>query len=180
MSSSPGRAKELFLAALDQSPAERIAFVRRAAGTDEALRANVESLLAAHENTGTAPAEPPTESFAAGEVFAGRYRMVTRLGRGGMGDVWRADDLVLETPVALKLIRATGPASRAQIINEVRLARQITHPAVCRVFDVGEDAGIVFFSMELVNGEDLATLLRRVGRLTTERVLEIARQLCAG
>src|SRR6185369_7719594 len=110
----------------------------------------------------------------------GRYRMVTRLGRGGMGDVWRADDLILETPVALKLITSTGPAARAQILNEVRLARQITHPAVCRVFDVGEDSGIVFFSMELVRGEDLATLLRRVGRLPPERVLEVARQLCSG
>ena len=106
--------------------------------------------------------------------------MVTRLGSGGMGDVWRADDLVLETPVALKLIKSRGDSARIQIPNEVRLARQITHPAVCRVFDVGEDAGIVFFSMELVNGEDLATLLQRVGRLTAERVFEIARQLCEG
>jgi tetratricopeptide (TPR) repeat protein len=118
--------------------------------------------------------------FIPGDVFAGRYRMVTRLGRGGMGDVWRADDLILETPVALKLIKSSGPVARAQILNEVRLARQITHPAVCRGFDVGEDSGIVFFSMELVNGEDLATLLRRVGRLAPERVLDIAHQICSG
>src|ERR687889_113483 len=80
-------------------------------------------------------------------------------------DACRGNDLVLETPVALKLIDSPGPAARARILNEVRLARQITHPAVCRVYDVGEDSGIVFFSMEMVNGEDLATLLRRVGRL---------------
>ena len=162
-------------------------------GTDVALYREVESLLKFHEETGstnvsdTTTGHPHTDAdapaqgvFNPGDVFAGRYRMVTRLGRGGMGDVWRADDLVLETPVALKLIKSTGPSARAQILNEVRLARQITHPAVCRVFDVGEDAGIVFFSMELVNGEDLSTLLRRVGRLTTERVMEIARHLCAG
>ena len=97
-----------------------------------------------------------------------------------MGDVWRADDLVLETPVALKLIDSSGPATRARILNEVRLARQITHRSVCRVFDVGEAEGDVFFSMELVHGEDLATLLRRVGRLPSEKVIDIGRQLCAG
>ena len=106
--------------------------------------------------------------------------MIARIGRGGMGDVWRADDLVLETAVALKLIESDSPAARERILNEVRLARQITHPAVCRVFDVGEAEGVIFFSMELVRGEDLAALLRRVGRLPSEKVVDIARQLCAG
>lgn len=187
------RAKDLFLAALERPADERRAYVAEACGTDAALHREVESLLRFHEETGstnvsdttTGKPESPTlelgaDAFKSGDVFAGRFRMVTRLGRGGMGDVWRADDLVLDTPVALKLIKSTGPSTRAQILNEVRLARQITHPSVCRVFDVGEDSGIVFFSMELVNGEDLATLLRRVGRLTTERVLEVARQLCEG
>ena len=72
MSSSPVRAKELFLAALDHPVTERAAFVRLAAGDDEALRADVESLLAAHDDTGRAPVEAAAESFAAGEVFAGR------------------------------------------------------------------------------------------------------------
>lgn len=183
------RAKDLFLAALDRPADDRRRYIAEACGTDVALYAEVESLLKFHEETGGADStgRPATtrrdgdaDTFKPGDVFAGRYRMVTRLGRGGMGDVWRADDLVLETPVALKLIQSTGPATRAQIINEVRLARQITHPAVCRVFDVGEDDGLVFFSMELVDGEDLATLLRRAGRLPAERVLDIARQLCAG
>jgi tetratricopeptide (TPR) repeat protein len=106
--------------------------------------------------------------------------MVTRLGRGGMGEVWRADDLVVQTPVALKLIDSTTPEGRNRLLNEVRLARRITHPAVCRVFDVGETDGRVFYSMELVNGEDLATLLRRLGRLPAEKVSEIGRQLCDG
>ena len=106
--------------------------------------------------------------------------MIARIGRGGMGDVWRADDLVLGTPVALKLIHSAGTEARRQIIHEVRLARQITHPAVCRVFDVGEDQGRVFLSMELVEGEDLATLLKHAGRLPSEKVVDIARQLCEG
>ncbi len=121
-----------------------------------------------------------TGPFLPGSVFAGRYRMVTRIGRGGMGEVWRADDLVLQTPVALKWIYSTSTTARSHIVNEVRLARQITHPAVCRVFDVGEAEGQIFYSMELVEGEDLATLLRRLGRLPVEKVVEIGRQLCDG
>jgi len=119
-----------------------------------------------------------TDVFAAGEVFAGRYRMIAHLGQGGMGDVWSADDLVLGIPVALKLMRSTTPTGRALLLNEVRLARQITHPAVCRVFDIGEVDDQVFLSMELVQGEDLATFVHRVGRLPSEKVAEIGRQLC--
>jgi len=115
-----------------------------------------------------------------GYVFANRYRMIEQIGRGGMGEVWRVDDLVLQTPVALKLINAPSREGRERILNEVRLARSITHPAVCRVFDVGEAEGEIFLSMELVRGENLATLLRRLGRLPPEKVLDIARQLCAG
>jgi serine/threonine-protein kinase len=120
------------------------------------------------------------EPFVSGEEFAGRYRMIARIGRGGMGDVWRADDLVLQTPVALKLILSNNAAAKERMVKEVRLARQITHPAVCRVFDVGESSGQVFLTMELVAGEDLSTLLHHVGRLPSEKVSEIGQQLCAG
>ena len=124
--------------------------------------------------------ESDTNPFRAGDVFAGRYRMINRLGQRGFGEVWRADDLVLHLPVALKLIRTTSQQGRERILDEVRLARQITHPAVCRVFDVGEAGGGVFYSMELVQGEDLAILLRRAGRLPSEKVVDIGRQLCDG
>ncbi len=187
MESLHERAKDLFLAALERPVTERDQFVADSCGDDTDLRAEVESLLEFHEESqsGSGPpaadaAEGDTECFRPGDVFAGRYRMITRLGRGGMADVWRADDLVLETPVALKLIHSPGPESRQQILNEVRLARQITHPAVCRVFDVGEADGQLFLSMELVQGEDLATLLKRVGRLSSEKVTDVARQLCGG
>jgi Flp pilus assembly protein TadD len=181
------RAKDLFLAALEQPAAQRHQFVVASCGEDTALRVEVESLLQFHEESqaGSAAGSTGTPSgadtpFKPGEVFAGRYRMITRIGRGGMGDVWRADDLVIETPVAIKLIHSAGASARQQIVNEVRLARQITHPAVCRVFDVGEADDRVFFSMELVEGEDLAMLMKRVGRLPSEKVIEIARQLCGG
>jgi eukaryotic-like serine/threonine-protein kinase len=182
------RAKDLFLEALNYKGVRRTQFVTEQCGEDTALQAEVESLLQFHDESSRGSASTglpsssvgPSDSLKSGDVFANRYRMIARIGRGGMGDVWRADDLVLGTPVALKLIHSTGAAARAQIIGEVRLARQITHPAVCRVFDVGEDQGQAFLSMELVEGEDLATLLKRVGRLSSEKVLEIARQLCEG
>ena len=176
------RAKELFLEAIERPPADRAAFIADASATDEALRLELESLLAFHDADGTTgpPGEEP-EQFEPGQVIGGRYRMVTRIGRGGMGDVWRADDMTLQMPVAVKVIHAARPDARARLLNEVKLARQITHASVCRVFDVGEtDGGIVFYTMELVNGEDLASLLRRVGRLPSEKVIDIARQLCAG
>src|SRR5688572_12470415 len=179
MSSLHQRAKDVFLAALERPRDERRAFLAEVCPGDDALRREAESLLAFHEEDEAA--EQGDATFAAGDVFAGRYRMIARIGRGGMGDVWRADDLVLNTPVALKLLYSTEPVDRSRILNEVRLARQITHPAVCRVFDVGEaPGGVVFYSMELVNGEDLAVFGSRVGRLPSEKVVDIARQLCQG
>jgi serine/threonine-protein kinase len=123
------------------------------------------------------------ERFVPGTVLAGRYRIVGLLGRGGMGEVYRADDLKLEQPVALKFLPHgldDDGARLARFYREVRVARQVSHPAVCRVYDVGEAEGHFFLSMELVDGENLSSLLRRIGRLPPDKALDIARQLCAG
>jgi serine/threonine-protein kinase len=121
--------------------------------------------------------------FLPGRLLAGRYRIIALLGRGGMGEVYRADDLTLGQPVALKFLpdeaaRDQGLLERFK--NEVRIARRVSHPNVCRVYDVGDVEGHVFFTMEYVDGEDLASLLRRIGRLPEDKALDIARQLCAG
>jgi hypothetical protein len=121
--------------------------------------------------------------FAPGTLLGNRYRIVERLGRGGMGEVYRADDLKLGQPVALKFLPADvdrDPARLTQLHTEVRMARQVSHPNVCRVYDIDEIEGSTFLSMEYVDGEDLSTLLRRVGRFPEDRALEIARQICAG
>ena len=97
-----------------------------------------------------------------------------------MGEVWRADDLVLETPVALKLIYSTDPEGGSASSTRCGSRGRLRIPAVCRVFDVGEGEGEVFYSMELVHGEDLATLVRRLGRLPSEKVVDIGQQLCDG
>jgi hypothetical protein len=123
------------------------------------------------------------ERFAPGTVLVGRYRIVGLLGRGGMGEVYRADDLTLEQAVALKFLpRAIeGDSERLErLYSEVRMARQVSHPAVCRVWDVGEAEGQHFLSMEFVDGENLASLLRRIGRLPGDKALDIARQVAAG
>jgi serine/threonine-protein kinase len=116
-------------------------------------------------------------------MFAGRYRIHGLLGRGGMGEVYRADDLKLGQSVALKFLPQDlqkDPGRLDRFLSEVRLARQIAHPNVCRVYDVGEGEGQHFLSMEFVDGEDLASLLLRIGRLPHDKALQIARQLCAG
>jgi len=121
--------------------------------------------------------------FLPGRLVAGRYRIIALLGKGGMGEVYRADDLTLGQPVALKFLpdaAAHDEALLERFRNEVRIARRVSHPNVCRVYDVGEVDGQTFFTMEYVDGEDLASLLRRIGRLPQDKAIEISRQLCAG
>src|SRR5271155_2985910 len=121
--------------------------------------------------------------FLPGRLIAGRYRIIALLGKGGMGEVYRADDLTLGQPVALKFLpdeAARDQALLERFKNEVRIARRVSHPNVCRVYDVGDMDGHTFFTMEYVDGEDLASLLRRIGRLPEDKALDIARQLCAG
>jgi serine/threonine-protein kinase len=121
--------------------------------------------------------------FDSGTVLAERYRIVSLIGQGGMGEVYRADDITLDQPVALKFLPASyesNPAWLERFHNEVRLSRQVTHPNVCRVFDLGQVDGEQFISMEFVDGEDLACLLRRIGRLPRDKAIQISRQLCAG
>jgi predicted Ser/Thr protein kinase len=121
--------------------------------------------------------------FIPGTLVAGRYRVIGLLGRGGMGEVYRATDLALAQSVALKILPEEAAANEQlleRFHNEVRIARQVSHPNVCRVYDIGEADGLPFISMEYVDGEDLASLLQRIGRLPSDKAIEIARKLCAG
>src|SRR6516162_9593632 len=121
--------------------------------------------------------------FVPGTLLAGRYRIIALLGRGGMGEVYRATDLTLGQSVALKFL--PEEASRNQRLlerfhGEVRVARLVSHPNVCRVYDIGQIEGMPFISMEYVDGEDLASLLTRIGRLPSDKAVEAARRLCSG
>src|SRR5260221_4794622 len=121
--------------------------------------------------------------FVPGTLIHERYRIVGLLGKGGMGEVYRADDLKLSQAVALKFLpeRLLNDGSAlARFHREVRIARQVSHPNVCRVFDIGETHGLQFLCMQYIDGEDIDSLLRRIGRLPGDKALEIGRQLCAG
>lgn len=121
--------------------------------------------------------------FVSGTLLGGRYRIIGLLGEGGMGEVYRATDLALGQSVALKFLPESAAGNDRlleRFQNEVRVARQVSHPNVCRMYDIGEVEGTPFLSMEYVDGEDLATLLKRIGRLPADKAIEIARKLCAG
>lgn len=121
--------------------------------------------------------------FAPGTVLDARYRIIALLGRGGMGEVYRADDLKLGHAVALKFLPPALEKDFALLDRfhaEVRNARQISHPNVCRVYDIGDIDDRHYFTMEYIDGEDLASLLRRIGRLPHDKAVELGHQLCAG
>jgi serine/threonine protein kinase len=113
----------------------------------------------------------------------GRYRIVGSLGAGGMGVVYRGDDLELHRPVALKFLSAefaADPEKRARLLREARLAAALSHPNTCAVYEVGEANGTPFIAMEFIDGDTLAALLSRSGRLTVSESLEIATQVAEG
>ncbi len=147
----------------------------------------LEDLFSSSEPEGETPSYGTSSfdhgRFLPGTLLAERYRIVGLLGKGGMGEVYRADDLKLGQTVALKFLPeglANNEAALRRFHNEVRLARQVSHPNVCRVYDIGEAENYHFLSMEYVDGEDLASLLKRIGRFSSERACEVARQLCLG
>lgn len=99
-----------------------------------------------------------------------------------MGEVYRAYDLILNPAAALKFLSSPeiGEAALVRFRNELRMARQASHPNVCRVYDIGFIEGLHFLSMESLDGEDIESLPRRIGRLPQDKAIEFARKICAG
>ena len=194
------RIEQIFQSALELEPAERAAYLQVKCGDDAALRHEVESLLvyqaaagnmihgAIHNAAGLLADTTATKArFTPGTTLNKRYRIIGLLGKGGMGEVYRADDLKLGQPVALKFLTeklSQDKAMLARFHSEVSMAHRVTHPNVCRVHDIGEvttsSGNLHFLSMEFVDGEDLSSLLRRIGRLPSDKAVELANQLCAG
>lgn len=196
--------ESIFSEALKLPVEERDAFLERQVVKNPELMRQVKSLLDANEKMGNFLAETQAQQVAAagdqstpsqnsdavihgrflpGMIVQQRYRIVSLVGRGGMGEVYRADDLKLGQTVALKFLpeEFSNNARRLEYFHrEVRLTRKISHPNVCRIYDIGEVDGQYFLSMEYIDGEDLKALLQRIGHLPTSKGVEIAHQLCAG
>jgi len=182
-------ANQLFSDALELPAGERRSFVQRECGGDTDLCGSVLKLLARFEGLGSflETSAGGHSELSPGEMLEGRFRILELLGRGGMGEVYRAEDLTLGEPVALKLVRAewrSDPAMLARFRDEVRLARRISHPNVCRVFGFrtcsvnGRD--LAFFEMEYLDGDSLAKALSTRGKLDAASVLRIAGGVAAG
>ncbi len=178
------RAKRIFLTVLALPLAEREARLLAECGTDSDLLQDVRELLAYQSTGGFGRPSDPTaaERFPPGTMIGERYRVVSLLGRGAMGEVYRADDLRLRATVALKFL-SPGLAHSGwldRLRQEVRLARQVTHPNVCRVHDLQEIEGHTFISMEYVDGEHLGALRKRIGRLPHDKAVDLMWQLLQG
>lgn len=189
---------EIFHAALELPPSERARFVAIASGDDPDLKVEVELLLEADTNAGSYIESPLIDPgllgslvspVSPGDILCGRFRIVRRVAEGGMGHVFEAFDTELAVRVALKVIRpeiGSDPEALARFRQEVRLARSITHPNVCRTFDLERDTvdskggvsrSLVFLTMEFLEGETLAARIERIGALPLDETLEIARQI---
>ena len=193
------RVKEIFGDALEREPSDRESFIREAAKDDADLLAELLRLLKENERDSDLlsqlavadtrairPEEPPR--FAASTLLARRFRIVRFIARGGMGEVYEAEDLELGERVALKAIRprvASDLELRALFKREVQLARRVTHPNVCRIFDLHENPPedgepVLLLSMELIEGQTLAHHLLQNGTMSFDDMLLIIEQIGAG
>ncbi len=131
----------------------------------------------------TETVQAPIKELTRGTTFAKRYEIVEELGKGGMGKVYRVDDKKIKEEVALKLLKpeiAADERTIARFSNELKLARKISHRNVCRMYDLSEEQGTHYITMEYVPGEDLKTTIKRVGQLSVGKAVSVAKQVCEG
>jgi len=147
---------------------------------------NCGSSLYPSEKVSPPPAETlrmPLKELATGTLFARRYEVIEELGKGGMGRVYKVFDKKIKEKVALKLLRpeiSLDEETVERFSNELKYARRIIHKNVCRMFDLGEEEGTHFITMEYVSGEDLKSMIRMMGRLSPGQAVSITRQVCEG
>ena len=186
------RIREIFGEAIDYEGESQLEFVRRACSGDDSLEREIVDLLRAHDRPDAVvdrqilPASLVKDAadphmFSEGQLISGRFRILHFLGEGGMGEVYAAEDQELHIQVALKTLHphlAGSPKFAQRFRQEIQLARQVTHPNVCRIFDAGRHEGTPYFTMELLDGETLARRLERCGRMNAGEAELIVRQLC--
>ena len=174
------RLNQILNDALELPPAEREPYILRACGDDESLRHSLQGLLnviAPDEGTRTIS---PGPSLKSGDVLEGGYRIVRMLGRGGMGEVYEAEDPEMDEHVAIKTIRpeiAADEASVARFRKEIQLGRKVSHPNVCNIYSIGKHGALYFFTMELLLGETLSARLKKRGRMNLAEALPLLSQM---
>jgi serine/threonine protein kinase/ribosomal protein L40E len=127
--------------------------------------------------------EMPSGILSRGSTFAGRFEVVEELGKGGMGIVYRVFDKKIDEEVALKLLNPEVSSDLKTIErfrNELKLARKISHKNVCRMYDLNEEKGTQYITMEYVSGEDLKSSIMRVGYLSIGKAVSVTKQICDG
>ena len=127
--------------------------------------------------------ELPREELTPGSTFAGRYQVIEELGKGGMGKVYKVFDKEISAKVALKLLKpeiVTDKNTIERFRNELKVAREITHKNICRMYDLGREAGLYYITMEYVPGEDLRNMIRMSRQLGVGTAIIVAEQICDG
>jgi serine/threonine protein kinase/Tfp pilus assembly protein PilF len=131
----------------------------------------------------TATLQTSLKELSTGSTFAGRYQIIEELGKGGMGKVYKVFDQEVQAKMGLKLIKPEVSADKNTIDrfrNELKIARDISHKNICRMYDLGREAGNYFITMEYVSGEDLKSFIRRSRQLVVGTAIFIAKQVCEG
>jgi eukaryotic-like serine/threonine-protein kinase len=178
-------------AALVCDPAHRDAVVAEACGEDEALRREVESLLAAHDRAGddflerpaadvlAAPGAPTPLAERLATALAGRYVIERELARGGMATVHLARDLRHDRRVAIKVLREelTAAVGAERFLDEIRITASLQHAHILPLFDSGSAGELLWYVMPFVEGETLRSRLAREGRVPVEEALQLAREM---
>ena len=138
------------------------------------------TLLPSSDGSVTETLEAPTEELTRGITFASRYEIIEELGKGGMGKVYRVEDKKIKEEVALKLIKheiASDKKTIERFSNELKMARKIAHRNVCKMYDLGEEKGTHYITMEYVPGQDLRGLIKQTGQLAVGTTINIAKQV---
>jgi serine/threonine protein kinase/tetratricopeptide (TPR) repeat protein len=190
------RAKAIYDYAIDLEPKEREEFLQQISTQDPELLKQVRTMLS-RADADTEELTPRRETaapaavlgqayiFAPGEMIGDRYRVLRAIARGGMGEVYEVEDLELHSRVALKVISlksAAKPNAAEMFRREITLARQVTHPNVCRIYDIGhhdhpKHGDLLFLTMEFLEGRTLADRIRTQGTLSKEEALPLLRQM---
>jgi serine/threonine protein kinase len=179
--------KQIFQSALERNPAERSAFLNQACAGDPALRSEVESLISSHDQAGDSieamAAEAATEMLADERAIVGKllghYKVLNRIGRGGMGEVFLAQDTALGRKVALKLLRSDFTSNEERLRRfrqEAQAASALNHPNILTIHEIGQDDTLHFMATEYVEGETLREHISRA-RMTLGQVLDVAVQV---